>query len=76
MMLNPGRELDDAEVVSIDDVVVQAPPELCVEFFCTVNVRHRDDRDFELHVDSRYTGVILLFFITAGCLAHAILLLV
>ncbi len=68
-------DLYDAKIVSHNEIVVEPPSEPCVELLCTVDVRDGDERDLELHVDSRDTGVILLLFETADCLTHVIFLL-
>src|SRR5262249_8297526 len=57
------------------NVAVEPPPEPCVELLCTVHVGHGYERDLELHVGSRGTGVILLLLNADGCLIHVILLL-
>ena len=69
-----GRELDEAKVVSHDNVAVEPPPEPCVELLCTVHVGDGYERDLELHVGSRGTGVLLLLFNADSCLTHVILL--
>jgi D-tagatose-bisphosphate aldolase class II non-catalytic subunit len=42
----------DAEIVSHNDVVIEPPPEPCVKLLCTIDVRNRDERDLELHVEA------------------------
>jgi hypothetical protein len=59
---------------SRNGVVVEPPPEPCVELLCTVDIRHGDERDLELHIDARYTGSIFLFSSAASCLTHVPLL--
>ncbi len=45
------RELEDAEVVTLDELGVMPPAELAVELLGAIDIRNRDDDDFELHVD-------------------------
>src|ERR1700722_17542897 len=47
------RELNDPKVLTVVIVGVEPPPEAPVEFLRTVDIRDRDNGDFELHVDFR-----------------------
>src|SRR5205085_3154268 len=46
-----GCELDDAKALQRGGVVVEPPTQALIELLGSVNVRHGDDLDLELHVD-------------------------
>jgi hypothetical protein len=46
-----GRELDNANAVSRDDVVVEPPTQASVELLGSLDVGHGDDVDLQVHID-------------------------
>lgn len=50
-MANQGSDLNDPKAALARYVGIQPPAETCIETFCPVDVGHRNNDNFELHVD-------------------------
>src|SRR5262249_35802426 len=64
------RELDDPHTVIEGEVGVQPPTETAVEALGAIDVRHRNDYDFQLGIDSLSGRGFRCLFIADLCGAH------